>query len=185
MAHDIDQIMERASQALAKTDYLACERLCLEALRAAEQARDYDRIARILMPLQEARRQRRQNAADAGVVLLGEPRQTPQQILDEHAGGCLMLLDPPYAPDDVDAVRRLALEQECHVEVLRFDHDALLAAFLWRLELQGDAYLASIHPDAPPREQVRRLIDVLDKVGDHEIAHQRLAQAAREAARSS
>ncbi len=185
MGDEIDQIMERASQALVKTDYLACERLCLEALRASEAAKDYQRIARILMPLQEARRQRRQNAADAGVALLGEPRRSPEKILDEHSTGCLMLLDPPYTSEDVDVVRRLALERECHVEVLRFDHDALLAAFLWRLELQGDAHLASIHPDAPPRDQVRRLIDVLDKVGDHEIAHQRLAQAAREATRST
>ena len=36
---DIDQLMENASTALAKMDYLECERLCLTALTEAWQKR--------------------------------------------------------------------------------------------------------------------------------------------------
>ncbi|MFN3311207.1 MAG: ABC transporter permease, partial [Thermomonas sp.] len=46
-----------------RRDYFAAERLCLEALELAHKACDYERMARICLPLQEARRQKRDLAA--------------------------------------------------------------------------------------------------------------------------
>ena len=60
----IDHLMEQATDALTGTRYFECERLALEAMTLAHSARDFDRMARIVMPLQESRRLRRQLASD-------------------------------------------------------------------------------------------------------------------------
>jgi hypothetical protein len=64
----IDQAMESASVSLVAGRYFECERLCVEALDAAHRSHDYERMSRILLPLQEARRQKRDLARDAGTV---------------------------------------------------------------------------------------------------------------------
>ena len=76
----IDQIMEQASDALAGMAYLRCEKLCLEAMRLAREAKGFDTLGRIVLPLQEARRQRRQTAVEAGLHVLGPPRMDAREI---------------------------------------------------------------------------------------------------------
>jgi hypothetical protein len=181
-AATIDQLMEQASQALGRTDYLACERLCEQALALAIDADDFDRVSRIVLPLQEARRQRRQIASEAGVMVLGEPRQTPEQILQAHEAGCFMLIGPPYDADDVTALRRQAADRGRFIEALLVDQPTLVGLFLTAMDQRGDAILAALPGNADSREVVRLLYDQLDQIGDHEIAHQRLADAARRAA---
>lgn len=176
-------MMEQASQALVARRYLLCEQLCLDALRLAREHADFDRYARILLPLQEARRQRRQIAAEAGVFVLAERRLDAESILESHPQGCLLLTDPPYAREDERSLTRIARERERYVEVLRLGREDLQAIFLHQLEQRGDAALAGVPPDLPPRQRIEALEAVLDEVGDHEIAHQQLAAAAREAAR--
>jgi hypothetical protein len=60
--------MDAASRALVERRYFDCERLCLEALERSFIAGDYERMARILLPLEEARRQKRDLAVDTGAV---------------------------------------------------------------------------------------------------------------------
>ena len=114
--------MDRASQALARMDYLACEGLCLEALAVARQAGDWPYYARILLPLQEARRQRRLIAAD-GPIRLGTSRQrSADHWLSSLRTGCLLLTRPHTAED----ARRLADEASAerrHIELLLADND--------------------------------------------------------------
>ncbi|MBI1368139.1 MAG: hypothetical protein GC162_05740 [Planctomycetes bacterium] len=183
--HPIDRIMDEASRRLVDTDYLTCEQLCTEALALARAAGDFDRYARILMPLQEARRMRRQTAADAGVFVLTGKRLTAAQVLDEHRIGCLMLTDPPYRADDAQAIRRLARQRGLMVEVLVLDGPRLRQAFEQQMEREGDAALAAIDPHQPLVNQIDALAAALDEIGDHEIAHQRLAQLARQADRAA
>ena len=102
-------------------EYLACENLCIEALNLALQQKDYDTYARILMPLQEARRQRRQSAEDIGVFILNADKLTPQQILDQHPQGCLMLINPPYNESDLYALREEAINRKALVQVSLID----------------------------------------------------------------
>jgi hypothetical protein len=64
----IDAIMEKASRALVERRYFDCERLCVEALERSFIAGDYERMARILLPLEESRRQKRDLAIDAATV---------------------------------------------------------------------------------------------------------------------
>ncbi len=175
--------MEDASRKLAELDYPACERLCLQALRAAEQAGDYGRIARLLMPLAEARRQRRQIAVDAGVFI---PRDlSADEILQAHRRGCVLLTKPPYTDADEKALRDAALAEGRSVEVLLLDEAGLRAAFLRAMDQRGDAILASLRRDLSNAERVSAILEQLDRIGDHEIAHQRLADAARRAAREA
>lgn len=100
----IDQRMERASRALEAGQYFEAERLALGALEMARTAEDWERMARVCLPLQEARRQKRQLAMDAGfrLVLRDPPRKAP----DMRPG--LRLLEPPCIGLDARRLRETA-----------------------------------------------------------------------------
>ncbi len=51
-AGTIDGLMDRASEALVATDYFLAESLCLKALAKARKAGDFERLARLALPLQ-------------------------------------------------------------------------------------------------------------------------------------
>jgi len=180
----IAELMERASAALVATRYLECERWCLEALSAAREAGDYETCGRIVMPLQEARRQRRQIAVEAGVTVAPPPRVEADRLVEQVGRGCVLLLPPAYGEADEQAVREAARRGERMIEPLYLDGEALRQAFEQQMERRGDAALAAIDAAAPAAAQVEALAAVLERVGDHELAHQRLAQAARQAARA-
>ncbi len=99
--------MERAGVALESTDYIAAERLAQEALELAQRSRDYSRMARIVMPLEEARRQKRLIAADAGVrgVLTEPPGE------GWPGGPGVWIVAPPLVGADARELRRIADEQ--------------------------------------------------------------------------
>lgn len=179
----VDELMERASLKLVATEYLACERLCLEAVKLARAAGDFERLARIMLPLQEARRQRRQIAEDAGTFLIAGPdKRDADAILDEHPRGCLLLADPSYQPADADALNRRARERGCMIEAMCPDQQELTAVFCDAMQRRGDAAVAAATAKRTGPALVDALLAELDRIGDHEIAHQRLAAAARQAA---
>ncbi len=90
--------MENASQALGAREYLACEALCLEALNLARSEKDWGYYARILLPLQEARRHRRTICAE-GFIRLGitaDDLTTLEKALPDQPF-CLVLTSPATA----------------------------------------------------------------------------------------
>lgn len=103
-------LMTRASQALVRMDYLTCERLSVQALHLARSSENWTELARILLPLQEARRQRRLVAADTAVRLgckldeddgqtagaqIGSCAElTLRQLLEGRVTGCVLLTGP-------------------------------------------------------------------------------------------
>ena len=121
---DIDQLMRRASDELARMDYLACERTCRQALAAARLEGNFEDYARILLPLQEARRQRRLTAAE-GVIRLGSTslEGEPPQWLATLGAGCIML-SHPHGAEHARALLALARERQLHLEVLWVDSPA-------------------------------------------------------------
>mgnify|MGYP006271805717 CR=1 FL=1 len=178
----IDDLMERASRALVDRSYVACERLCVEAIELAHGRGDYDRLARITLPLQECRRQLRQMAEEAGTVVLAGPREDVAAVVERLASGCVLLTDPPYTAADARAVRESAREGGKAIEAVCLDGEGLTAMFCRAMEDAGDRLLAEAADEPDPVKRVDWLLARLDQVSDHEIAHQRLAEAARRAA---
>src|SRR5690242_5745264 len=100
MPRTLDDIVESASSALVKMDYLTCEALCLDALTEARRRGDWEYYARILLPLQEARRQRRIIAAE-GVVALGVNAAEPsiKSKIESLNAGSIVLTRPSSVAD--------------------------------------------------------------------------------------
>lgn len=111
----LDDIMEQASQKLAEMDYFASEVLCLQGLEIARKSENWTGYARVLLPLQECRRQRRMIAADTAVQL------GTNACWNDPAAGCVAVthpLDSGIARKIIDESRR----DRRHIEVLWCDN---------------------------------------------------------------
>lgn len=112
-AHRIDAVMERASEALAVGRYFSAQTDALKALAAAIELRDFERAARICLPLQEARRQIVQLALDANARAVLSSTPTGSKV----APG-LWLLTPPLLGIDGRRFRETAHRRETPVLAL-------------------------------------------------------------------
>jgi len=247
LSQKIDALMEQASEALVQRRYFECERLGIDAMRRSLGALDFDRVARIALPLQEARRQIRDMAVDTGNVVCvnGE--------LPMGAGlkAGMYLLSPPRVGVDGRLLREEATRREVPVVVLvrepptrqglwpivavgpvtvrtRIDPPAMASVaaakataakaggraaaaaagakpagkakaaavvpksappvppvewLLLACEALGDEAIESLSPGLSLVARVLALAERLEAVPDHEKLHQRLEEAAREAAR--
>jgi len=169
----LDEIMEQASQALADMDYLACEALCVQALTEAREQKRYRYYARVLLPLQEARRQRRMIAAQGEVLLGGTAGGTAggaaegidwDAWLAEDKPGCLALTHPNTV-EDAKALAERAREQGRFVEVLFADNQPDTAKWLLRA-YEGPE--VSCEVDAPTESQApsQWFLNATEKLGD-------------------
>ncbi|MEO1236042.1 MAG: hypothetical protein AAFX76_04565 [Planctomycetota bacterium] len=213
MNKPLDTLMEHASQRLVDMDYLGSEALCLEGLAMARDAEDWNAYARVLLPLQECRRQRRMIAADTAVTL------GTNACWRDPRDGCVAVTRP-LGRDDALRIMRDAANHQRHVEVLWCDnepdaatwtvrtaagpaitckvdaphrdlinqriapdeHEGGHAAAHWFVaasEALGDAALDAVTAPLGERARVEQLEAMVAAVGDHEILHQRLADAAR------
>lgn len=113
-----DRMMEEASRALVAMEYLRCERLCLAALADAREQQDWVDYARILLPLQEVRRQRRMIASE-GTQRLGSSTLTgePLSWLKEMGCGSLVLTAPHGVVEARLLVQAIDADQ-LHAEIL-------------------------------------------------------------------
>lgn len=144
----IDSLMERASRALTGREYFAAERLCLEALELAHKACDYERMARICLPLQEARRQKRDLAADAAARGAIFPVDDELPAPGALRAGCY-LVRPPRVGLDGRMLRELADRRE--VPVIVVVREPRTRAGLWPVVALGPVTIrAQIAPPLPP-----------------------------------
>jgi len=202
----IDELMERAEGALHETQYFECERLAGEALAAAHRAGLYDAMARILMPLEEARRQKRLAAADAGVIRIVSA--DPPQDADELEAGC-WLVAPPLVGANGRELRDLANEAGVPVILIvreprtrtglcpivmigpvtvrtRVEEPPAEPDVDWFIdasEALGDEALEQVADDLPAETRVDALYERLLTLQDHDKLHQALAAACHDAAR--
>jgi hypothetical protein len=144
---DLDELMEQASGLLVQMDYLPAERLCERALAKARQAGKWDYVARILLPLQECRRQRRIIAGEA-VVRLGSATlsQKPTEIVGRFPAGAIVLTRPH---DRAFALELLAAADSVggYWEVLLADNPA--DAKTWNIvSLRSAAFSVTVQPPA-------------------------------------
>jgi hypothetical protein len=116
----LQELCEHGSELLIETKYLEAERKLAEAERLAWAAQDWDTLARLYMPLQECRRQRRQRCGEGTVCLDLVPEgpddaPDPEHILAHHPHGQLLVA----GWGDVGPalrLRELADEQNLYVE---------------------------------------------------------------------
>lgn len=141
----IDALMEQASASLVERRYFETERLCLDALARAHHIRDYDRLARILMPLQEARRHKRDLAADAkAVFVISDELPSGKGLVP----GCY-LIAPPRVGVDGRALRE-ALDKK-HVPAIVLTREPTSRDGLWPIVAVGPATIrAKVTPPLPP-----------------------------------
>jgi len=96
LTNPIDVLMEAASKALVHRQYFDAEHGCMDALRMAFASQDYERMSRIVLPLEEARRQKRDMAFDAGRVTIVENEMPTGKKL---VPGCYLICPPRVGLD--------------------------------------------------------------------------------------
>lgn len=119
----IDQLQEQCDlgqQELMRTNYLAAEKILADAEQLAWKQQDWDTLARLYMPLQEARRQRRQRCGEGDVVLdLTAQNEFDQvsgrHVVENYPFGQLLVAGWGTVTPAAD-VRRLQVEHELYVE---------------------------------------------------------------------
>lgn len=163
---NVDSIMEQASLALMRMDYLDCEAHCLKALALTRQQQDWANYARVLLPLQETRRQRRMIAAE-GVIRIGTADRDEQEQDQAEAwleqmpnGGC-MLVTQPYAADQAAKLARAAKAGNQYVEVLYADNATDASSWILRSfdEQIDDGPAIECKIDAPPAPWLNRWLN--------------------------
>lgn len=142
-ANAIDALMEAASRSLVATRYFEASDRCQEALRLARTKDDFGRMARICLPLQEARRWIRQEALDARRVA---HIASAEDLGPEPAPGCY-LVAPPLIGVDARQIRVRAWDLGIPVFVLC--REPLTRDGHWPLVGVGEAVVRA-RIDPPP-----------------------------------
>ena len=172
-AANIDQIMDRASEALVQTRYFDTVDLCHDALTLAWDNDDFDRFARTVLPLLEARRQIRQHACDAAVEGDALAAATLRAAADRSRTPAFVIAADDLPPGtDAGAITNAPGE-------------AGVRAFQDAAERIGDALIASAEGEPGERLRVETLWRRLQRAPEHEKLHQRLEEAARAIARAA
>src|SRR4051794_24910131 len=117
---DLQSLCECGQELLMATDYIGAEAVLVEADRIATRNDDFDTLARLYMPLQEARRQRRQRCGE-GIVkldLIARSEKDPidvEAIAEKYPQGQLLIagwgdVAPAARLREIIATRNLYLE---------------------------------------------------------------------------
>ncbi len=104
----IDDLMEKASRALADTNYFDAIIQCEKALKKARRANDFEKLSRITLPLLEARRQVRQIATDTAPSV--HYILDPNEVGDGFKPGCYMVA-PPLIGLDARTIHEMGLRK--------------------------------------------------------------------------
>lgn len=204
----VDELMESAEKALRGSKWFEAERLAQRALELARAADDWALMARIVLPLQEARRQRLQSVLTPKAAVKFVEGEVPEDVA--VTPGCY-LVQPPAVGADARRMRLAALRQEVPVAVLCREPRTRMglcpvvaigmvtvrtrivpprewekpdaAWYAEAMEQLGDAAIAMLDTGFELDRQIDFLISALDAVPDHEKLHQVLADVCREAAK--
>jgi len=117
---DLQELCELGQEQLMRMEYARAERTLAGAEEVAWQARDFDTLSRVYMPLLESRRQKRQRSGE-GEVLLDIAAKGPgdeidgRQVVEEHPFGQLLVAGWGTI-EPARVVRRLARERGLYLE---------------------------------------------------------------------
>jgi hypothetical protein len=207
----VDDLVEKVSESLRRGLVFEAERMAEKALAMAKQEQDFLRMASIIDPLWEARRERFRQAIEHRTPA-GRTITVISQAFSEEMKikpGCY-LVQPPQVGAEARRLRLAAIQQEIPVAVLcrepktraglvpvvaispgstlrvRIQGPADLERvdlewFLDALEALGDWAVESIDPEMLPSRAVDALLDYLDALPEHENLHRALQVACRKA----
>jgi hypothetical protein len=137
----IDDLCELGQEQLIQTRYRQAEATFVQAEALAQAANDWDSLSRLYMPLQEARRQRRQLCGE-GIVRLDLLSRGPDDIIDparvlEQCPHGQLLVAGWGTLEPARRLGQLATERELYVET-----------FLAAVYPAGDSKVVVIAPEA-------------------------------------
>jgi hypothetical protein len=159
---DLQALCEQGNDQLMRMDYIAAERSLVRAEELALAAEDFETLARLYMPLQESRRQRRQRCGE-GIVRLDLIARGPddtsidsREIVEKYPQGQLLVAGwGSISP--AQEIRRLQQERGLYVETF------LAAAY--PIEAGRAIVIAPLEdvalPDANPARSVDELVKLL------------------------
>src|SRR5688572_26100595 len=119
--HELQDLCELGQEQLMRMDYLRAEAALARAEELAWAAQDWDTLARLYMPLQEARRQRRQRCGEGMVVLdliasgPDDEQVDAARVVESFPQGQLLVAGWGSV-EPAKAVRRLQAEHGLYVE---------------------------------------------------------------------
>ena len=147
MPFDLQSHCELGQHQLMEMRYLEAERTLAQAEQVAWEARDFDTLSRLYMPLQEARRQRRQRCGE-GIVCLDLISEGPDDRMEgrhvvEHFPHGQLLVAGWGSIEPALRVRELQAEHGLYVETF------LAAAY--PVDPEGKARVVVIVPSAEVR----------------------------------
>ena len=156
-AAEIQELCELGQTKLIATDYLGAIDALREAERGATELSDFDTLSRLYMPLQEARRQRRQRCGE-GIVCLDLIATGP----DDH-------IDARHVVENFSHGQLLVagwgtVQPAVQVRALAEEHELFLETYLAAVYPVGDSLAVVIAPLAEvslPPVQKRQTIDQL------------------------
>ena len=159
MTHEaLQELCESGQALLMRMDYLAAEAALGEAERQAWELRDWDTLARLYMPLQEARRQRRLRCGEGTVVL-----DLVAEGADDRVDGRRVLENFPHGQLLVAGWG--TIEPALWVRALQAEHGLFVETFLAAVYPVGAGRAVAIVPtedvrlpEPTPRQSVDRLV---------------------------
>ena len=117
---ELQALCETGQRELMATNYLAAENILAQAEQIAFDQREFETLSRLYMPLQEARRQRRQKCGE-GIVHLGliaksaNEKLSAEQIIGQYPFGQLLVAGWGAIQPAVQ-FRRLQAERNLYVD---------------------------------------------------------------------
>ncbi len=119
---DLQVLCEEGQRQLMAMEYLAAERTLAAAEQIAWDARDFDALSRLYMPLQEARRQRRQRCGEGTIHLdffAQGPGDSldPRLIVDQFPHGQLLIAGWNSLAPAIEA-RKIAHQRDLYLDIL-------------------------------------------------------------------
>jgi hypothetical protein len=166
MKQDLQSRCEHGQELLMQTRYLEAEATLAEAERDAWTQRDYDTLARLYMPLQECRRQRRLRCGE-GTVALNLLAEGPQDRVD----GLRIVQNYPHGQLLVAGWGTIA--PALQVRKLQQEHGLYVETFLAAVYPIADRRAVAIVPleevSLPEPNPAQSIDDLLTRLPAHSI----------------
>lgn len=157
---DLQSLCAQGQAQLVAMDYLAAEATLVQAEQLALAAGDFDTLSRLYMPLQEARRQKRQRCGE-GIVCLqlishcAADTMDPEAIVDRYPAGQLLVAGWGTI-EPAARVRQIQIQRRMYAETFLAAAYPMLAGIVVAIVPVPDVRLPPAFP-MPLDELIRKL----------------------------